>query len=225
MSDVDGGNVVLLSKDIANSGRSDWSPDGSKVAFDSVAQTPSSMYVVDIGERVPRKLVTDIEDIKYPSWSHDGKWIYFTSGEAQGHKLHRVLAGGGHAEELPSETLALSAVESSDGNYVYFSSRELNLQVKKFALNDGKREIEKEDIPRIAHFSVWRITPGGIYFVPREPSRSMRFFDFGSRQVREVFTSEKDFESGLSVSPDGRYLLYTQVDNQNADIMVTDRYR
>jgi Tol biopolymer transport system component/DNA-binding winged helix-turn-helix (wHTH) protein len=225
MSDVDGGDVVLLSKDIANSGLSEWSPDGNKVAFDSVAQTPSSIYVVDIGERVPRKLVTDVEDIKYPSWSRDGKWIYFTSGEAMGHKLHRVPAGGGHAEELPSETLALFAVESPDGKYVYFSSRELNLQVKKFALNDGKREIEKEDIPRIAHFSVWRITPGGIYFVPRDAGRSMRFFDFGSHQVREVFTADKDFEAGISVSPDGRYLLYTQVDNQNADIMIADRYR
>jgi Tol biopolymer transport system component/DNA-binding winged helix-turn-helix (wHTH) protein len=223
MSDVDGENVVRLSKDIADSGRPAWSPDGSKV--DTVVHTPSSIYVVDVDERVPRKLLTDVDDIKYPSWSRDGKWIYFTSGEAMGHKLHRVPAGGGHAEELPSETLALAAVESPDGKYVYFSSRELNLQVKKFALNDGKREIEKEDIPRVAGGGLWRLTPGGIYFVPSDAGRSIRIFDFGSHQVRAVFSSDRDFDEGLSVSPDGRYLLYTQVDSQNADIMIADKYR
>ena len=52
----------------------------------------------------------------------------------------------------------------------------------------------------------------------------MRFFDFASRKIRDVFTLDKDFDDGFSVSPDGRYMLYSQSDEVNADIMVMDRY-
>jgi hypothetical protein len=45
---------------------------------------------------------------------------------------------------------------------------------------------------------------GGIYFVPAEAPKSVRYFEFASKQIRPVFEVDKDFDTGLSISPDGR---------------------
>jgi Tol biopolymer transport system component len=76
----------------------------------------------------------------------------------------------------------------------------------------------------VLHWTLWRLTPGGIYFVPNEAPRTMRYFDLATRKISDVFTLDKDFDDGISVSPDGRYILYSQVDEVNADIMVMDKY-
>ncbi len=54
---------------------------------------------------------------------------------------------------------------------------------------------------------------------------SLRYFDFTTKQIRELFKLDKDFDDGLSVSPDGRYLLYAQVDEENTDIMLVENFR
>jgi Tol biopolymer transport system component/DNA-binding winged helix-turn-helix (wHTH) protein len=225
MSDADGENLVQVSKEIRGTGMPRWSPDGRRIAFDTSADTPSSIYIVDIAEEVPRKLKSDVEDIKMPSWSHDGNLIYFTSNDmSQGHATYRIAAEGGTAERLPSEPYALRPIESPDGAFLYLASREVSPELERVTLSKRPGNAVSEAILRVRDSLVWDVTPGGIYFVPADSPKTVRYFDFGSHGTREVFKIEKDFDSGFSVSPDGRYLLYSQVDEENADIMLMDRY-
>ena len=76
----------------------------------------------------------------------------------------------------------------------------------------------------MSHAGLWALSPGGIYFVPAEAPRSLRYFDFATRQIRPMFEVDKDLGSGLSVSPDGRWILYSLVD-VNSDIMLVDHFR
>jgi len=69
------------------------------------------------------------------------------------------------------------------------------------------------------------MSPGGIYFVPADAPRTLRFFDFSTKQIRNVFEAKENFGGGLSVSPGGRSLLYSQVDEENSDIMLVDHFR
>jgi Tol biopolymer transport system component len=64
----------------------------------------------------------------------------------------------------------------------------------------------------------------GIYFVPAEAPRSLRYYDFASKQIRPIFELD-NFYSGLSVSPDGRWILYSQESDVNSDIMLVDHFR
>jgi hypothetical protein len=75
---------------------------------------------------------------------------------------------------------------------------------------------------RVSNWTLWAVTPRGIYFVPADTPRSLCYFDFTTKQIREVFKVEKNFDNGLSVSPDGRWLLYSQIDEENSDIMLVD---
>src|SRR5258707_13837779 len=80
-------------------------------------------------------------------------------------------------------------------------------------------------LPPISSWTLWTIAARGIYFLPADAPMSLRYFDFTTKQIRELFKLDKDFDDGLSVSPDGRYLLYAQVDEENTDIMLVENFR
>ncbi len=68
------------------------------------------------------------------------------------------------------------------------------------------------------------VAHGGIYFVPADAPRSVHYFDFTTMKIRKVFEAPKDFGDALSVSPCGRWLLYAQQDQENADIMLVENF-
>ena len=74
-------------------------------------------------------------------------------------------------------------------------------------------------------YSQWTLVHDGIYFTPQHSPRSICFFDFATRHTREIFKADKDLDDGMSMSPDGRYMLYSQVDESNANIMFVSNFR
>ena len=84
VSSDDGTNLVQISNPNYVSGSPQWSPDGNRIAFDSHPLDHWEIYVADVAERKPRKLVTNITNVARPHWSRDGKWIYFISNGSGG---------------------------------------------------------------------------------------------------------------------------------------------
>jgi Tol biopolymer transport system component len=169
------------------------------------------VYVVDISERLPRKLVSNLPDMLVPSWSHDGKWIYFQSNG----KIFRCRAAGGDAVQLSTNSGAttqkviepayLFPSESNDGKTLYFADQKPSIRM--ISLQTPGAESVLEGMPAPANESLWTVVPKGIYFVPAAVPKSLRFFDFATREVRPAFEVSKRFEQILSVSPDGRWIL------------------
>jgi Tol biopolymer transport system component len=224
MCDADGNNLVQISKLNSDAGIPRWSPDGKKLVFDSRRFGRLEIYVVDVSEQVPRKLDTSVRKMSTPSWSRDGKWIYFKSYEAFGHKIYRCSATGGTAAALGGQPDGTSPQESFDGNILYFATRLANTGLSKLSLNGAFPESAVERLPPIVDENLWTVVPGGIYFVPVDSPKSLRYFDFATKKIRQVFEAGKNFGDGLSVSPDGRWLLYSQIEEENSDIMLVDHF-
>jgi Tol biopolymer transport system component/DNA-binding winged helix-turn-helix (wHTH) protein len=226
ISNEDGSNVVQISNPIYVSGSPQWSPDGNRIAFDSRPLDHWEIYVADVAERTPRKLVTNISDVTRPHWSHDGMWIYFRSSEPGRTGIYRCPASGGDAIALSKDIEGMDPQESFDGKTVYFASHAEKSTLKQVALVMAQpgTESEVDGFPRLIHFDVWSLTPRGIYFVPAEAPRSVRYFDFATRQIHPIFEMDGDFSFGLSVSPDGRWILYSQIGDVNSDIMLVEHF-
>jgi serine/threonine protein kinase len=220
MSDSDGNNLIQLSKLNGDTGVPRWSPDGKKIAFDSRRSGNQEIYVVDVSERVPKKLVTNFRQMSKPSWSRDGRWIYFNSDQV----IYRCAMIGGNAVRTGGQLGGGFLQESFDGKVLYSASRPRNTGLIMFSLDGAFPESAVEGLPPIIHQGLWTVVPGGIYFVPVDAPQSLRYFDFATKKIRQIFEAPRNFGTGLSVSPGGHWILYSQADEDNTDIMLVDHF-
>jgi Tol biopolymer transport system component/DNA-binding winged helix-turn-helix (wHTH) protein len=222
MSDADGGNLVKLSDaNSADATYTRWSPDSQKIVFDSRHSGHPELYVIDISERLPRKLVSNLPDMAKSSWSHDGKWIYFQSKG----KVFRCPATGGDAVLLSAKP-GYFPWEAYDGKTLYLVDQPGGpSSIRMVSLQTPGVESVLPGMPAVSDASEWTVVHQGIYFVPADAPKSLRYFDFATRKVRPVFEVSKFFDDTLSVSPDGHWILYTQIDEDKADIMLVENFR
>jgi Tol biopolymer transport system component len=221
----DGSNLVEISNPSYESGSPEWSPDGRKVAFDSRPPDSWEIQVADITERVPRKLITNLNNIFQPHWSRDGQWIYFHSDQAEKEGLYRCPSSGGDADLVSGDIDARVPQESFDGAHLYFNGSVGGREMKQIALSKGGfgAESKVEGFPKVN--LLFTVSREGIYFVPADTLKSVSFYDFSTKKVRPIFAVQNDFDEGLSVSPDGRWILYSQAPEVNNDIMLVDHFR
>lgn len=225
ISKEDGSELLEISNPQDMSGSPQWSPDGNKIAFDSRLKDGWAIFISGVSDQRPRKLLTTLNDIIRPSWSRDGKWIYFASDEVGKAGIYRWPASGGTAVLLSKDTDGFSPQESFDGKKVYFASHDDQATVMEAALpGQPTSEFAVHGMPLVSDARLWTLSPGGIYFVPAENARSLRYFDFFSKQVRPIFAFDNALGTGISVSADGHWLLYSQDQSVSGDIMLVDHF-
>ena len=83
VSDADGSNPRQLTHGPGrDQGSPYWSPDGRRIAFDSQGQDNQfHIWMIDADGGTPRRITTKADDEHVPTWSRDGRWIYFSSDE------------------------------------------------------------------------------------------------------------------------------------------------
>jgi Tol biopolymer transport system component len=224
VSDADGSNPVELFSHAGTASPS-WSPDGQRVAFDSDLEGKRDIYVIRARGGKPVRLTTDPADHFVPSWSRDGNWIYFASTRNARYEVWKAPAGGGEAIQV-TRNGGFAAVESLDGKTIYYKRGLLedSLALWKTPVSGGE---ESQVLPSVA-WRAFTLVNDGIYFIP-EPSAdgkySIHFLSFATGKVKTVAPIPGPPRWGLTVSRDGRYLLYTQIDEDSSDLMLVENFR
>lgn len=224
--DADGSNSIQLSSfGIKVTGTPRWSPDGKWIAFDSRFGGEGNIYLVDPQGSVPRKLQIDIHGDSLPSWSHDGQWIYFDNGEdSASQSAWKVPSAGGHAVQL-AKAHATIPIESPDGQYVYFVRNKRLWRVN----TDGSGEQAVKGSPELDSLGdKWFPFGSGIYFMSRFGEKAaIEFFDLKTEKVRRVYELERPgpgWIGEISVSSDGKWMLFPQVDEQSSNLMMIENW-
>ncbi len=72
---ADGSHPTQITDVKTEAGTPGWSPDGRRVAFDSMDSGSYDIWVVDAAGGTPKQLTHEPSEDGTPSWSRDGKWI------------------------------------------------------------------------------------------------------------------------------------------------------
>jgi Tol biopolymer transport system component/DNA-binding winged helix-turn-helix (wHTH) protein len=231
--DSDGRNAApLTSFNHSITGSPRWSPDGRQIVFDARVEDSADIYVVNVEGGKPRRLTTEpFEDI-VPSWSRDGQWIYFCSNRSGSQQIWKMPATepseGGQAVQVTKQG-GFDNVESPDGQYLYYAKGRSESGIWRIPVAGGA------ETPVLYHHQAgvtrqWAVTPQGIWFVTAEaPKRPLiEFYSFGAGRVTTAATLESPLPpgiSGMTISPDGRRLLWTQMDHVSSDITLAENFR
>jgi Tol biopolymer transport system component len=159
-----------------------------------------------------------------PSWSRDGHWIYFASNRSGKYQVWKMPAKGGEASQVTQQG-GYAAFESRDGNYVYYAKGLDVPGLWRVPVKGGEEALVLNRLGAGA-WHLWAVVDQGIYFAePEAKSRGViEFFSFATRRVTRVALMERPPGIGLAISPDGRWLLYTQADSAEADIMLVENF-
>lgn len=219
------------------------SPDGTKLVFSAL----NCIYLMDIKTGTKRKLADQNVNQFHPEWSPDGKWIaYVTWSDTSGGQIWRAPLEGGVPEQLTKTgSLFTYPSWSHDGKMLVYGKHppELNQKTE----SNGVVEILYLDKRRTSkifdsvHFlSVPRFAKGDtcIILKPKMKKRVSRLalidvedpklvsVSLDGTRVKVLACGNKIDEEysairSLSLSPDGRFIVYSL--NQNLYLVQTNQ--
>jgi hypothetical protein len=97
---VDGTGVTRLTNDSATDSAPNWSPDGSKIAFETNRDGNFEVYVMNADGSGLLNLTSNSASDRQPSWSPDGTQIAFQSNRDGNFEIYKMDADGGWPTRL-----------------------------------------------------------------------------------------------------------------------------
>jgi len=209
-----------------------WSPDGTQIAFEAAVDGNSDVYLVGADGGHLRRLTAEPSIDGVPSWSGDGRWIYFGSTRAGViADTWRISPNGGEAIRL-THNGSFQPQESPDGRYLFYLDTPPagvptggNARLMRLPLGGGQEELVLE---RVRPF-LWSVTETGIVFVTREPDFDAfdvyRFSDRRVARMGRLGFRIPGIYTHMTVSRDGRWALATNLVRFDSDLMRLDNFR
>ncbi|MEO7271744.1 MAG: protein kinase [Vicinamibacterales bacterium] len=231
VADADGENAVQLTAMSAVPGFPTWSPDGATIAFHSNPEGQADLYAIPAAGGKPRNLTSHPAADAFPSFSRDGRWIYFSSNRFGGDPvIWKVPVGGGAAVQVTAGR-GTAASESPDGATLFYNEGWDRPSAVWAVPTAGGPAVKVLDSVVLGNFAV---LDRGIYYMTRAPGAAaaarpgqtrLQYFDFATRTSKNVAPDLGTVGHGLTVSPDGRTILYSRVDSSVDDLMLVENVR
>lgn len=207
-----------------------WSADNERLIFSAITGPNGSPegYFINAKGGTPKRISTpDHRSMAYPMLSLDERSIYFIPGpQERAVEVWKMPSSGGAAVQI-TRGGAFAPQESLDGRWLcYGKYRQRGLWCAPTA-GGAERQILNSVLE-----GAWSIGPAGIYYfeLSDEPdaSKLVKFYSFEtgrSTRIGAVASTVLEGAPNTSVSPDGRWLLYTDVVARNSDLMLVDHFR
>jgi eukaryotic-like serine/threonine-protein kinase len=222
LADADGKNQQPLTTNTPVFGSPSWSPDGTRIVFDGRVNGNADIFLMSLGGGPPKRLTDGPAEDIVPSFSHDGRRIYFCSSRTGTLQLWRMPASGGAAEQITKDG-GFDSQESRDEKYLYYSKDRDKPGLARRG-PDGKEEMLLPDL----YGRRWVVADKGIYYLDAiDRERRLRYLDLATRRITVIATIPKiRFATNrcIDISPDGRELLWVQIDSSNTDLMLIDNF-
>jgi Tol biopolymer transport system component len=207
-------------------GHPSWSPDGQWIAFHARPEGPTDIFVIPAAGGTPKRLTSNDWEDHYPNYSRDGRSIFFSSRRSGEMQIWRMNPDGSNPVQITTSGSAHIPSESPDGRSVFYHVLLGSGEIWKIPVEGGQPQ---EVTGPTQRFPVgYTVTPKGVYFgaPPHEGElRFVVFFDFSTGKNSPVVIAKRPFHSGMSVSPDSRYILFDQYDESGSDLMLIENFQ
>ena len=223
LASADGSNPEQLTRGPGRwQGAPCWSPDGRRIAFDSQREDGHwDIWTIDVEGGTPSRLTQDPGDENEPSWSRDGRWVYFSSTREGGREIRRVPATGGVEDRVTHLGAGPRALESSDGKALLFKRESGRAPLLALPLGGGP---ERTLVECVAAWVSFAVGAGGVYYAGCEEEPALHLLDSATGQDRLLGKLEK-YAGEITVSPDGKTILYDKVVSEGSDLMLIENFQ
>jgi DNA-binding winged helix-turn-helix (wHTH) protein len=215
---LDGSSPKMLTS-LRSAGTPRWSPDSRWIAFDSDGRYGHSGICVVSADGGPvAAVVEDRANNSVPSWSREGKCIYFASNRSnnwEGDQLWKVPASGGPPIEI-THYGGFSAFESPDGQTIYYAkTRCEHPEIWQVSVNSGPES--RVPLLHPSTWASWAVTDKGIFLLSEYSTEASQpqYLDFSTQSMRSSATLQKA-SFCLAASADGSAVWYSQLTNSQA---------
>ena len=219
----DGSNGFQLTA-VGGAGTPRWSPDSQTVAFDAISTGGSKIVTMNLHGGAPQILTQDSFHSVCPSWSHDGKWIYFASSRSGDFQVWKMPVVGGDAIQLTHRG-GHAALESLDGKFLYYAQNErAEPEIWRVPVQGG----DETPVPlvRPGTWASWQMVAGGILFVGPSLGHQavLSFFDFAKNRTTTITVLDR-VPFWLGATPDGRTIAFDQPGREQDQAMLVENFR
>ena len=223
ISNRDGSDAFQLSA-VGGAGTPRWSPNSQFVAFDAITQTGSKIVAMNVNGGAPQILTPDTFHSVCPSWSRDGKWVYFGSMRSGAWQVWKVPAAGGAPSQVTQHG-GHAALESLDGKILYYAkSPDPEPEIWRVPIAGG------EEVPlplvRPGTWASWQVVDGGILFVGPSLGHQAVLSQFGFANGQTTTLTVLDrIPFWLGATPDGRTVAFDQPGREQDQAMLVENYQ
>jgi tricorn protease-like protein len=187
----------------------------------------ADIFVVSIDGGPPTRLTSDPSDEVRPSWSRDGRWIYFRSDRSGTNQIWKISSSGGAMLQV-TKNGGFEGFESPDGKLLYYIKLGDRAGLWSMPVSGGEESLVSNSVWQ----SFWAVADRGTYFldfaVPEGLAKPIRFLDFATGRMTDIGAVRNDVvfgSPGFSVSKDGRRIVWSQIDHTDSDLVLIENFR
>jgi Tol biopolymer transport system component len=200
-----------------------WSPDGRRVAFESVGDVNPALFVVNADGSGRRRLTRSYGRDFSPAWSPNGRKIAFLSNRGGDAEIYVINTDGSRPRNLTRNPAPDSVLAwSPDGRRIAFlSKRDGNWQVYVMTADgSGQRRLTRGDAD--ASSPVWSPDGRKIAYTSTRNGNFEVFVMNADGSAHRNLTRNAGRDLAPAWSPDGRRIAFGSVRNGKPGVYVVN---
>ena len=199
-----------------------WSPDGTRIACDARPDGQPDIFVVDAATGQMTRITTESSEDVVPSWSNDGKWIYFASNRTGSMQVWKSPSAGGAARQV-NDRVGLR--HGSPGREISLLRERANASGSLARTGRGRDGGAGFGRLKPGYWGYWSICDGNLYLMdkksPKTPTALFKYelSTHKLTRLRDMMSTARSRRFGLSHVSRFGSILYSQRDEGGSDII------